>query len=243
MKLKKEKYKNYAMKWLLDKKIYIKESTYANYAYIIYTYLNPNIVNYRLSELNDKIIQNLIIKFHKDNLSNKMIKDIIMILKSSLNKIFDDDVIKRFSLNFNYPSNVNTKKMYVLTKKEQYILMEYVLNNIEVKNIGILISMLCRLRISEVCALKWQDIDFVNKIIHVTKTLQRIFVKENNKTLSKIIITSPKTLKVNRDIPINEILLKKLKNYKKEDECYILTGNANYIEPRVYRNYFSKVLK
>ena len=100
--------------------------------------------------------------------------------------------------------------------------------------------MLCRLRIGEVCALKWQDIDFVNKIIHVTKTLQRIFVKENNKTLSKIIITSPKTLKANRDIQINEILLK---NYKKEDECYILTGNANYIEPRVYRNYFSKVLK
>lgn len=243
MKRKKEKYENYAIEWLIDKKTYVKESTYANYAYIVYNYLIPNLGNYKLNELNNKMIQNLIIKFHENNLSNKTIKDIIMVLKVSLNSAFNENVIKKFSLSFSYPNNINVKSLYVLSKNEQYILMEYALNGIDDKNLGILISLFCGLRIGEVCALKWKDIDFENKMIHITKTLQRIFLKEKNKTISKIIITSPKTLKANRDIPITKVLFEKLKKMKKKDDYYILTGNLNYIEPRVYRSYFSRVLK
>ena len=189
------------------------------------------------------MIQNLIIKFHKNNLSNKTIKDIIMVLKASLNRAFNENIIKKFSLNFSYPNNINIKKLYVLSKNEQYILMEYALNGIDEKNLGILISLFCGLRIGEVCALQWKDIDFENRMIHIAKTLQRIFIKEKNKTTSKIIITSPKTLKANRDIPITKVLFKKLKKMKNKNDYYILTGNLNYIEPRVYRSYFSKVLK
>ena len=243
MKRKKEKYENYAIKWLIDKKTYVKESTYANYSYIVYNYLIPNLGNYKLNELNNKLIQNLIIKFHENNLSNKTIKDIIMVLKSSLNRAFNENIIKKFSLNFSYPNNINIKSLYVLSKNEQYILMEYALNGIDEKNLGILISLFCGLRIGEVCALQWKDIDFENRMIHITKTLQRIFIKEKNKTTSKIIITSPKTLKANRDIPITKVLFEKLKKMKNKNDYYILTGNLNYIEPRVYRSYFSKVLK
>lgn len=243
MKRKKEKYENYAVKWLIDKKTYVKESTYANYSYIVYNYLIPNLGNYKLNELNNKLIQNLIIKFHENNLSNKTIKDIIMVLKSSLNRAFNENIIKKFSLNFSYPNNINIKSLYVLSKNEQYILMEYALNGIDEKNLGILISLFCGLRIGEVCALQWKDIDFENRMIRITKTLQRIFIKEKNKTTSKIIITSPKTLKANRDIPITKVLFEKLKKMKNKNDYYILTGNLNYIEPRVYRSYFSKVLK
>lgn len=59
--------------------------------------------------------------------------------------------------------------------------MEYVLNNNDAKNLGILITMYCGLRIKEICALKWKDIDMDNKIIYVNKTLQRIFLRNEKK--------------------------------------------------------------
>ncbi len=71
--------------------------------------------------------------------------------------------------------------MNVLSQIEQHILMEYVLNNNDVKNLGILITMYCGLRIKEICALKWKDIDMDNKIIYVNKTLQRIFLRNEKK--------------------------------------------------------------
>ena len=189
------------------------------------------------------MFQDLILNLHEKSLSNKTIKDIIMVIKSSLRKVFEENKIKSFSLKLVYPKEKNIKTMNVLSKNEQHILMEYIIKNISDKNVGILLSLLCGLRIGEVCALKWENIDLENKIIHITKTIQRIYIKENNTILSKVVITNPKTIKTNRDIPINDFMYEKLINLRKNNNVFVLSGNAQYIEPRTYRNYFTKILK
>ena len=166
-----------------------------------------------------------------------------MIVKESIKCAINNNIIKNFDLKFNYPKSNNINHMYVLTKREQNILMEYVLNNINNKSIGILISLLLGIRIGELCALKWEDIDFKKKILHVNKTLQRIYIKDIDKNLSKVIVSLPKTNSSNRDIPINKELLDILKTLKTNKEDYILTGNNKNTEPRVYRSYFNTVLK
>lgn len=236
-------YKKHVIKWLNEKKPYVKESTYANYSYIVYNYIIPYVGNYNVKKLNKKVFQDLILNLHKKSLSNKTIKDIIMVIKSSLRKVFEENKIKSFSLKLVYPKEKNTKTMNVLSKNEQHILMEYIIKNISDKNVGILLSLLCGLRIGEVCALKWENIDLENKIIHITKTIQRIYIKENNTILSKVVITNPKTIKSNRDIPINDFMYEKLINLRKNNNVFVLSGNAQYIEPRTYRNYFTKILK
>ena len=175
------KYERYIISWLNDKKLYVKESTYANYSFIVYNYIIPEIGYYNLKQLNNSLLQHLVVKLYEKNLSIKTIKDIIMVIKSSLIKAFDDNKVKRFSLKLNYPKEKNIKKVNVLSRIEQHILMEYVLNNNDVKNLGILITMYCGLRIKEICALKWKDIDMDNKIIYVNKTLQRIFLRNEKK--------------------------------------------------------------
>lgn len=236
-------YKKHVIKWLNEKKPYVKESTYANYSYIVYNYIIPYVGNYNVKKLNKKVFQDLILNLHKKSLSNKTIKDIIMVIKSSLRKVFEENKIKSFSLKLVYPKEKNTKTMNVLSKNEQHILMEYIIKNISDKNVGILLSLLCGLRIGEVCALKWENIDLENKIIHITKTIQRIYIKENNTILSKVVITNPKTIKSNRDIPINDFMYEKLINLRKNNNVFVLSGNVQYIEPRTYRNYFTKILK
>ena len=61
---------------------------------------------------------------------------------------------------------------------------------------------------------------------------------------SKVSITSPKSRTSIRIIPLSSFIYKALKKiYPQNDNAYLLTGNENFIEPREYRNYYSKVLK
>ena len=247
--IKKIKYKDYLYQWLLEKKNYVKESTYANYSNIIFNYIIPRLGEYYLENINHDLIKKYILdlsKYGRKNktcgLSIKAIKDVIPVLKESIRKAFDENKIKIFNLKFNFPKDNKIKSMYVLSKKEQNIIMKYVLKNLNNKNIGILISLFLGIRIGELCALKWEDIDFNKNILHINKTLQRIYIKNEKNNTSKIIITMPKSQNSSRDIPINKEFSNILKKLKNKNNSHVLTGTNKYIEPRKYRYYFNNML-
>lgn len=249
LKNKKILYKDWIYTWLLEKKDYIKESTYANYSNNIFNHIIPKLGNYYLNELNHKVIQDFLLELskngRKDNtggLAEKTIKDITIIVKGSIKKGINEDKIKHIELTFNYPKDNKENKLYVLTKREQNKITNYVLENINSRNIGLLISLYSGIRIGELCALKWEDVDFKKNCLTINKTIQRVYIKDKDKNISKIIITTPKTKNANREIPINKDFLEILKKVKSDKKHYILTGNEKYIEPRTYRKYFNKVL-
>ena len=249
LKNKKILYKDWIYTWLLEKKDYIKESTYANYSNNIFNHIIPKLGNYYLNELNHKVIQDFLLELskngRKDNtggLAEKTIKDITIIIKGSIKKGINEDKIKHIELTFNYPKDNKENKLYVLTKREQNKITNYVLENINSRNIGLLISLYSGIRIGELCALRWEDVDFKKNCLTINKTIQRVYIKDKDKNISKIIITTPKTKNANREIPINKDFLEILKKVKSEKKNYILTGNEKYIEPRTYRKYFNKIL-
>lgn len=249
LKSRKILYKDWIYAWLLEKKDYIKESTYANYSNNIFNHIIPKLGNYYINELNHKIIQDFLLELskngRKDNnggLAEKTIKDITIIIKGSIKKGINEDKIKHIELTFNYPKDNKENKLYVLTKREQNKITTYVLENINSRNIGLLISLYSGIRIGELCALRWEDIDFKKNSLTINKTIQRIYIKDKDKNISKVIITTPKTKNANREIPINKDFLEILKKVKSDKKHYILTGNEKYIEPRTYRKYFNKIL-
>ena len=252
MQLLKKKilYKDWIYEWLLDKKNYIKESTYANYSTNIFNHIIPKLGHYFLKDINHKIIQEFLLDLSKNGnknsdsgLSEKTIKDIAIIVKGSVKKAINDNLIDYIELSFNYPKTHKEEKIYILTKSEQNKITNYSIENLSNKNLGILISLYSGLRIGEVCALKWENIDFKKGILTINKTIQRVYIKDKDKNISKVIITAPKTKNANRDIPINNCFLNILKNFKGKDNEYIISGSEKYIEPRTYRKYFEKVLK
>ena len=88
-------YKDWIWEWLSYRKnIYIKESTYANYSNIITNHIISDLGKYYLNQLNNKIIQKFLLEKskngrldHSGGLSAKSIRDIIAIIKSSLNQL------------------------------------------------------------------------------------------------------------------------------------------------------------
>lgn len=61
------------------------------------------------------------------------------------------------------------------------------------------------MRIGELLALTYADVDFENKLVHITKSYQRIDGRD--------IITPPKTPKSNRNVSLPDFLLKELQEY------------------------------
>ena len=134
---KKILYKDWIYNWLIEKKDYIKESTYANYSNSVFTHIIPKLGNYFLIDINHKIIQDFLIELFKNGnkkydggLSEKTIKDITIIIKSSLKKAINENKLKYIELSFNYPKSNNENKIYILTKHEQNKLKDYVLKNL-----------------------------------------------------------------------------------------------------------------
>ena len=243
-------YSDWIYEWLIDKKEYIKESTYANYSNNIFNHIIPKLGNIYIQDLNHKTIQDFLLNLFKSGrkdgsggLSEKTIKDITIIIKGSLRKAIHEEKIRHFELTFNYPKDNKDSKIYILSKHEQNKLTNYVLENLTNRNIGLLISLYSGLRIGELCALQWNDIDFKKNILSVNKTIQRVYIKDKDNNISKVIITTPKTKNANREIPINKEFLELLKKIKTKGDDYIITGSSKYLEPRTYRKYFNKVLK
>ena len=243
-------YSDWIYEWLIEKKEYIKESTYANYSNNIFNHIIPKLGNIYIQDLNHKIIQDFLLNLFKSGrkdgtggLSEKTIKDITIIIKGSLRKAINEEKIRHFELSFIYPRDNKDSKIYILSKHEQNKLTNYVLENLTNRNIGLLISLYSGLRIGELCALQWNDIDFKKNILYVNKTIQRVYIKDKDNNISKVIITTPKTKNANREIPINKEFLELLKKLKTKGNDYIITGSSKYLEPRTYRKHFNKVLK
>lgn len=136
------------------------------------------------------------------------------------------------------------KQMRILSSAEQDILTKHLIAHLDFTNLGILISLYTGIRIGELCALKWEDISFEDKCVHIHNTMQRLQTKNISNKKTEIVISSPKSISSIRSVPIPEELFRLMLEQKGISHSFILTGNANrYVEPRTMQNRFKAILK
>ena len=84
----------------------------------------------------------------------------------------------------------------------------------------------------------------ITQSIHIRKTIQRIYIRENGIRHTELMIDTPKTATSIRDIPMTKDLLSVLKPLRKvvNDSFFVLTNDSTPTEPRTYRNYYKKLL-
>lgn len=228
--------------WLEYKKGTIKISSYSRYHFIIEKYILPFFNNCKIYELNKNSLTELIM--NNNYLSASTQKNIITVYKSIITFIND-----KYNLDLELIScrlkNHCIGNIKVLSVCEQDKLVRYLLNNINLINLGILICLFTGLRIGEICALKWSDIDLKNKIIKVNKTIQRVqIVDDYHNSKTTVILQAPKSDKSIREVPLVDDLISIIGSQfnNSNKASYFLTGNKNYIEPRSLHNKFKKIL-
>ncbi len=111
-------------------------------------------------------------------------------------------------------------------------------------NLGILISLYTGLRIGEVCALRWEDVDLLNRIIHIRHTVTRISSEPGDEHKTKLILESPKSKSSLRDIPIPTRILQTLEEMKKKAMSpYVTSHESSFTNPRSYEYRFQNLLR
>ncbi|AQX87246.1 site-specific integrase [Elizabethkingia bruuniana] len=229
--------------WKIDKKQYVKKSSFSAYTLLIENHLLPNFGNKIAIEEAD--VQSFVFQKLETGLSHKTIKDILIVLKMILKFGAKNKWLQYTPFDIQFPTEREKHNIEVLTKTDQKKIMNYIQEHFTFRNLGVYICLSAGMRIGEVCALTWEDIDTDNGIISVNRTIQRIYVIEDGTRRTELILDTPKTKNSIREIPISKDLLRILKPFKKivNQSFFVLTNDAKPTEPRTYRSYYKNLMK
>ena len=229
--------------WKEEKKKYVKKSTYAAYQLLIQNHIKPYFGD--LYEVDEEKVQQFVFDKLDVGLSEKTIRDIIIVLKMILKFGIKNGYLEYVQIDVKFPSKQEKKDLDVLSKADQKKFMDHLRNNFTFKNLGIFICLSTGMRIGEICGLRWCDVDTAEGVIKVRHTLQRIYIIEGESRHTELLLDTPKTANSVRDIPMSSELLKMLKSLNKvvNENYYVISNDIKPIEPRTYRNYYKKLCK
>ena len=219
--------------WLKITKNRVKAATYVKYESILENHIKPMLGDCHPGALSTAMIEDFSSALlHEKQLSPKTVRDILTCLRAVIRY-----AAKQFPglppVDIVYPKDT-PKEMRVLSPAEQKRLMKYLLADMDACKFGILLALLTGMRIGEICALRWADINLKDKTIYVHATMQRLKDTaggEGSKT--KVVIGSPKSDKSVRTIPMTEqAALLCMQMQTKSRAAFALTGTEQYMEPR-----------
>ena len=217
----------------------VKESTLANYQNKFEKHILPEFGEIPCADLTAGIINAFINKKLAEGLSASYVRDIFTVFKTMLKYAQEEYGFKLSLKNVVLPKSEQVTK---ISDTEQKKLVFYLKANMSLTAFGILLSLFMGLRIGEICGLKWEDVDFQNKILHIRRTVQRITSANGNRK-TKIVISAPKSATSFRDIAIPDALMKYFEMFRDEADHFILSGTDKPVEPRTMQYRYKKMLQ
>ena len=229
-----------AAAWKEYKRPYVKQSTMAAYLLILENHLLPAFGE--KDSLPEQSVQSFVLEKIECGLSVKSIKDILIVLKMVMKFGVKNEWMNYYEWDIKYPTNSANKELEVLSVSNHRKILDHIQSHFTFTGLGIYISLSTGLRIGEICALKWNDINITEGTITVSRTIERIYMVEGEKKHTELVISSPKTRNSCREIPMSKELLAIVKPLKKivNDDFYVLTNDEH---PRTYRNYYNGLME
>lgn len=233
--------------WILNiKKLYVSSRTIAGNLSIFRNYIKPYFTNKKICEIgNESIVLYFNILLDKQVTKNSFYK-----CKFLISQFFR--YLKQKDNSFNYPfvlSTIKYKGIYSYTNDYKAIPIEIREEFINLLDKNNLIKVVCYLglyvglRIGEILALKWTDVDFEDKVIKIRSSLtSKLNFSNNGQVIKRIsVLGSTKTECSLRNVPIPNKLLEFLLDWQKETiflskinshpiPIYVLGG----VEPKTY---------
>lgn len=226
--------------WSETKRPLVKYSTMCAYRLALQTHLLPHFG--QKNKIDEDEVQRFIIHKVELGLAKKSIRDIIAILRSIIkygarHGLFDGEDWQLY-----YPTVETDNRLSVLSINHQRKLMAHLLKEPNSQNIGILLALCTGMRIGEVCALQWTDVDLPHRMLRVSQTVGRIYNCDLRAT--EFVLSTPKTKHSFREIPISKQLFEALRVVKKQSSSAFVVGSlAHAVDPRSYRDNFARLLK
>lgn len=249
-----DSYKEYQFKdvlsmWLQANKMNFKGATENKYQHLINTHIVPDLGELKISKMTAKTINSFIesklqngrVK-NNESLSNSYVRSMMLIINSAIQFAVDEHMCGPLSGKISKPK-LEKNEITIFTPLEQKRLEVSCQSNFDCTKLGVLLSLYAGLRIGEVCALKWSDIDLNDRLIHVRSTIARVMSNDSSQK-SVFIIDKPKTEASIRDIPISSVLLPYLiEMNRKSNSKYVISNKTEFLNVRTYEYRYKKLLK
>lgn len=242
------KYRIWFEEWLTH---YIKPSskqrTFEQYSRAAQIHILPYLGDIELTDLTPFVLQKFITGLTENGnkrtgkgLSPNFVKTILSIVQNSLKTAHLVGYLPEYSANKIKRPKPKEKQVECFSAWEQKKIEEAALSAKKDKYRGIILCLYTGLRIGELLALTWNDIDFDKNILSVTKTCHD--GNENGKHIR--IIDTPKTENSRRQIPLPKTLVKMLKEMKKKSKCeFVIADGERPVFIRSYQRMFELFLK
>lgn len=229
------KFSDAAKEWLNETQTRCKLSTYIKYSKIYSCHIEQPFKGAVLSEITERYVSERV----SSHLSDSICKSIYCVLNQILKFSFRRYHMAMPALKKRV-SSISNKSVDTLTKTEQKRLVAALCQETDIFKNAVLICLLTGLRLGELCALKWSDVDLRSKILTVNRTVQRLSA-EGCHTTTILIETAPKSICSKREIPLSETVLDVFTNLQNGKE-YIFGGDKP-LEPRTIQYRFKRILK
>lgn len=242
------KYKEWLGEWLKNYiHTYNKQRTYERYNNIINRYILPKLGEYELVKITpivlQKFIADLSLQINKKTnkcLSANYMNGVISVVQNSLKTAHILGYLTDYTADKIKRPKILEKSVQCFTVLEQKKIEQYILSSKKQKLQGIIICFYTGLRIGELLALTWNDIDFEKKRLLVTKTCYDGYV--NGKHC--VINGTPKTESSLRQIPLPKSVIDLLKKLKKQNRSeFVISNNGKQMLVRSYQRTFELMLK
>lgn len=235
-------------RWLTEARGTLKDSSINKYEDMLRCYILPEFGNTELSEITNKHLidfaNSLLINggINNQGLSCSTVAEIISIMNSLRIYAMKRDCTVLFS-----PECVTLKreqkKIRVFSMDEEACLITYLCENMDMTMLGILLCLFTGIRIGELCALKWDEINLSEQTLQIRRTMQRIRVDGSQGRKTEVKLCEPKSICSIRTIPLPDMLIELLSQYYAPG-TFLLTGDSSrYVEPRTIQYRFKNILK
>lgn len=224
-----------------------KTQTYERYRKICILHIIPTLGNLDMDNIKVLDMQKLITELmHSGNkrtgkgLSSNSINSVISVIQNSLNTAYLIGVASQYIANRIKRPRCIEKQIECFTLIEQKKIENYIKESGKDKYFGIILCLYTGLRIGELLALTWDDIDLKKRLLTVSKSCH----DTNDGTKHVRIIDTPKTVSSCRTIPIPKQLIPKIREYKKRSKCkFVVAYGITAVFVRSYQRTFELLLK
>lgn len=219
----------------------VRESTAATLMNCYSNHIKGKIGNKSIKNLDVRTLQKVVNDLSTETTSQEIFRKYINIIDRLLRYAIRQDIIRDNSLNkVITPRIQEPKKPLNCYDKEQLKTLLSYLKHEENLQYYMLFKTLAYtgMRIGELIALTWQDIDFIKGTIDINKTVS---IGYHN----KVIITDGKTKSSNRTIALDKETIQELKQWKQEQARELLKRGYNAMNKKqlVFSNRYNRHLE
>lgn len=230
--------KHYAGEWLEITRSRVKESTYIKYEALLRCHILPQLGDCRPAELNTARLAAFSRHLSQEKgLAPKTVRDILTCLRGLLRYVAGQWPGELPPVELICPRE-EAREPRVLSREEQQRLVETLLREPDACRLGVLLALLTGLRIGELCALRWADIDPETGLLWVRATMQRLGLPGGG---TRVVIGTPKSSRSCRCIPLTRQAMALCQGMRpRNGAAFVLTGTERYMEPRTLQYRFER---